>query len=197
MAFALAACVGPTPTPTTTVPTPWPSEGSRPLLTPSPYQGPAVNGLVTYHGPLVSFEYPAEWREITGSFQAYHYYRIEAVVGTGDWTTGCIQYLDLQGNVNGESCSGETFDVGPGEVVVEMLTADNPAGYHATAPPATAGIVDGLPYSTVTSGSRTTWRIYNIPNDPPLDVIAEFGEQPSATARRQVEALIASIRRTN
>ena len=169
---------------------------TRPIPTPSPYQGQAVNGLVTYPGRLVTFEYPAGWRMITGDFSAYHYYTVEAALGTGDWTLDCVQSVQANGDLYSETCGGSILDAGPGEVVVEMSTHDSPAFSRPTPPPEAVVLESGLRYTTESSGSRTTWRIYGVSDGPPLDVIAEFGSQPSAAARAQVEALVASIRLT-
>jgi hypothetical protein len=131
---------------------------------------------------------------ITGSFYAYHYYSVEAALGTGDWTLSCIQFVQANGEVTGETCGGTTLDAGPGEVVVELSTHDRPAFSRPTAPPEAVALASGLRYTTEISGSRATWRLYGISDWPPLDIFAEFGPEPSATARAQVEALVASIR---
>lgn len=194
-ALVLACSASPTPS-STAIGTLEPDATgyTRPLPTPSPYQGQAVDGLVTFPGATVTFEYPAEWRMITGNFSPYHYYWVEAALGTGDWTLDCIQYVQANGEVNGEDCSGSILEAGPGEVVVEISSRTSPAFVQPTPPPDSVGVVDGLPYTVEESGSRTTWRLYGIADKPPLEVVAEFGDQPSDQAHAQVQSLVDSIR---
>ena len=160
--LALAVLVGmlvgcsSNPLPTTTpspLPTGSPIDATWQVPTPSPYQGQAVNGLVTYPGDPVTFEYPAEWRMITGGFFARHYEWFEAVLGTGDWRLGCTQSVDSNGNVYAVSCGDDALTVGPGQVVVVLLTRDSPAFLRPTAPPEAVALDGSLRYTTETFGS--------------------------------------------
>lgn len=165
---------------------------------PSPVQGSAVNGLITYAGKTVSFDHPASWRMITGGFWARHYEWIEAVLGTGDWHIGCWQTVDSHGDVTSVSCSGDSFVADPGEVVVELYSRDSPAHFIPSPAPGSVVRSDGLTVYSEQAGSRKKWLLFGLPGwELPLTVEAEVGTEPGDSALAQLEAMVDSIRPTH
>ena len=195
LATVLVSCASlPSPTPTTPAPTLRQGEGTRPAPTPSPFEGAPINGLITYPGSLVSFEYPAGWHMITGGFNARHYEWIEAVLGTGNWEFNCTQSITATGDVYAATCGADIFIADPGQVVVELHDQGSPASSPPTPPPASTSRPDGLSVAVEHSGFHWRWTLYGLPeSQPPLLVDVEFGGEPSPAAIGEVAALVASI----
>ena len=66
-----------------------------------------------------SFDYPAGWRTLSGLYDETIVNEVDAVLGTGDWRTGCAEtaYPDGHGGI---SCTGDTFVVTGGRIVMKV-----------------------------------------------------------------------------
>jgi hypothetical protein len=66
-----------------------------------------------------TFDYPDNWRTLSGLYDETIVNEVDAVLGTGDWRTGCFEteYPDGHGSI---SCTGDTFVVTGGRVVVKV-----------------------------------------------------------------------------
>jgi hypothetical protein len=66
-----------------------------------------------------SFDYPAGWQTLAGTYLEGMANEVDAVLGTGGWQTGCrwTEYPDGRG---GGSCTGDAFEVSGGRVVVKV-----------------------------------------------------------------------------
>jgi hypothetical protein len=66
-----------------------------------------------------SFDYPAGWDILASQYPEGLAVEVDAVLGTGAWQTGCRSIADPSGG-GGGSCTGDTFDVSGGRVVVKV-----------------------------------------------------------------------------
>jgi hypothetical protein len=164
-----------------------PASPTAPSSSPTPVL-PGAPGH--FDNSAFSFDYPTSWPVISGAYNEGIAVQVYAVLGTGDWRSGCVL------TANGGSCTGDTADVSGGRVVVKIWNVvtgpANICGAGTDQPNATAG-----PNAVMreTQGSATTWEI-RMPG-------ARFGwvgnmaiqawaDGPEALA--QVEALVASFR---
>jgi hypothetical protein len=82
--------------------------------------GPSLPGtLGHFDNGGFSFDYPATWRTLSGLYDEGFANEVDAVLGTGDWRTGCIQTTYPDGH-GGGSCTGDTFVVSAGRIVVKV-----------------------------------------------------------------------------
>jgi hypothetical protein len=105
-----------------------------------------------------SFDYPATWRTLSGLYDETIVNEVDAVMGTGDWRTGCAQtmYPDGRDNI---SCTGDKFDVSGGRIVVKVWR--QVGGPVDTCRADLAGNATLGPNAVLQSGSgaATTWEI--------------------------------------
>lgn len=105
-----------------------------------------------------SFDYPTAWHVLSGLYPEGFANEVDAVIGTGNWRTGCTQTTYPDGH-GGGSCTGDAFDVSGGRIVVKVWRrVGGPAdvcGEHET-PNATVG-----PNAVLRSGpdSAAVWEI--------------------------------------
>jgi hypothetical protein len=66
-----------------------------------------------------SFDYPAGWAILASEYPEGMAVQVDAVLGTGGWQTGCRSTAYPNGN-GGGSCTGDSFDVSGGRVVVKV-----------------------------------------------------------------------------
>jgi hypothetical protein len=141
-----------------------------------------------------TFDYPASWRTLSGLYDETIVNEVDAVLGTGDWRTGCFEteYPDGHGSI---SCTGDTFVVTGGRVVVKVWrrvggpvdTCGGDVGANAT-------LGENAVLRTG-SDSDSVWEIRN-PGQHfgwANNVIVE-AHTSSAAGLAQAEALVASLR---
>lgn len=115
---------------------------ASPLLVGGPKTSPTPNPG-HYDGESFSFDYPTSWWTQTGSYPEGFVNEVFIVLGTGTWKSGCWYASDSSGGGQG-ACTGDTFDVSGGRVVVKVwernggpvdMCGDNTAPPNATLGP--------------------------------------------------------------
>ena len=156
----------------------------------SPTAGPSLPGTTGhFDNGRFSFGYPSSWRVIAGDYYEAMAYETVAVLGTGEWRSGC--YI----TDNGGGCNGDTVDVSGGRVVVkiyERVGGPAPMCEGRTAANATLG---PNAVSVTSADGATTWEIrmpgyeFSWPNN----IFVEAWSDGQA-GLSQAEALVASFR---
>jgi hypothetical protein len=146
-------------------------------------------GVSVFEGPEYSFAYPSNWRTISSGLDETNVNRVDVVLGTGSWTSGC------QTTANGESCGPDAAVVSGDQIVVKVWRqVDGPQWVCTSSEPADATLGSNAVLETVeNAGGR--WQLRRPGN--------EFGEQKnvivdawfaSPEGRVLAEQLIASLR---
>jgi hypothetical protein len=100
-----------------------------------------------------SFDYPANWRTISGQQNEGYALSLYAVLGTGDWKNGC--YFTSGGG----GCTGDTVDVSGGRIVVKLFERVGGPVNECGAGIAANATLGPNAVSKLTDGSATTWEI--------------------------------------
>jgi hypothetical protein len=136
-----------------------------------------------------SFDYPATWAALAGEYNEGLALQVFAVVGTGDWKTGCYT------TANGGGCTGDVVNASGGRIVVKVYERVggpvNMCGGDTTA----SATLGPNAVSKSTDGPTTTWEIrmpgadFGWTNNVFVEV---WAGDPSQLA--QAEALVGSFR---
>jgi hypothetical protein len=141
-----------------------------------------------------SFDYPASWRTLSGSYYEGLANTVDIVIGTGDWQTGCRSWSS--GAFSGQDCTGDKVDVSGGRVVVKVYQRTGGPAPECLGPSANATLGSNSVLAT-TTGSVKTWQIREPGGqfDWPNNVIIEaHTDGPAGVA--SAEAIVASFRWT-
>jgi hypothetical protein len=131
------------------------SSGSAPPTGPEPSL-PGTPGH--FDNGDFSFDYPSAWRALSGVYYETIVNEVDAVLGTGDWRSGCFQTMYPDGH-GSASCTGDSFDVSGGRVVVKIWRrVGGPADFCGAAASANATLGPNAVLKTGSS-SETTWEI--------------------------------------
>ncbi len=87
---------------------------------PSAQSGPSLSGTPGHFDNAdFTFDYPAGWRILSSLYDETIVNEVDAVMGTGEWRTGCFEtrYPDGGGVI---SCTGDVFTVTGGRIVVKV-----------------------------------------------------------------------------
>lgn len=127
--------------------------------TASPAPGSTSPESAHFQGPTYSFDYPADWRSLSAPFGETFVVRVDTVIGTGDWTTGCTA------TNNGEACTGDVVDVSAGRIVVKIWRrVDGPVQLCMGADAANATLGPNA-VQQIENGSVTAWEIRQAGNE--------------------------------
>jgi hypothetical protein len=155
----------------------------------SPSAVPSIPGTPGhFDNGSFSFDYPASWRTLSDEYYEGMENQVFAVLGTGDWKTGC--YFTS----NGGGCTGDTVDVSGGRVVVKVYERGGGPVSTCGTSPANATLGPNA-VSKSTDGSATTWEIrmpggdFGWTNNVFVEAWAGGPQQMA-----QAEALVASFR---
>jgi hypothetical protein len=90
--------------------------------------GPSIPGTAGHfdNGDF-SFDYPSAWQTLSGQYDETIVNEVDAVLGTGSWRSGCLETMYPDGHGNA-SCTGDSFDVSGGRVVVKVWRQRRRAG---------------------------------------------------------------------
>lgn len=156
----------------------------------SPSVAPSLPGTAGhFDNGKFSFDYPADWRAIAGSFDEAMANHVTVVLGTGVWHSGC-QVVD-----NGVTCTGDTADVSGGRVVVKIFERIGGPTAICNANDQANATLGPNAVSESTENGSTMWEIrrpgyeFGWPNNIFVQAWTD-GDQALA----QVEALVASFR---
>jgi hypothetical protein len=121
--------------------------------------GSASPASIHFRAPTYSFDYPAGWRTLSSPFDETFVVRVDAIIGTGAWKTGCTV------TDSGEACTGDAVDVSAGRIVVKVWRRiDGPGQLCVGADQANATLGPNAVQETHT-GSVTVWEIRRPANE--------------------------------
>jgi hypothetical protein len=121
--------------------------------------GPSIPGTAGHfdNGDF-SFDYPSAWQTLSGQYDETIVNEVDAVLGTGSWRSGCLETMYPDGHGNA-SCTGDSFDVSGGRVVVKVWRqVGGPVDLCGAAASANATLGPNAVLET-RSGSGATWEI--------------------------------------
>lgn len=155
-----------------------------------PTAGPSLPGTPGhFDNGTFSFDYPTNWRTLSGEYYEGMVNRVYAVLGTGDWKTGC--YVTSGGG----ACTGDTVDVLSGRIVVKVYEREGGPANMCGANSVANATLGPNEVSMSADGSATTWEIrmpgadFGWANNVFVEVWAGGAQQVT-----QAEALVASFR---
>jgi hypothetical protein len=124
--------------------TPFPTLEGPPAITLTP--GGATSRI---HFIGLVFDVPATWQVRIANVNM-HYVTVQGFVGTAPSTAGCFPVAPPSGAVGATTCRAD-FNLGPGEVSIELLTQDGPPRMAPIGDPASLGagdqvvLINGVP----------------------------------------------------
>lgn len=140
-----------------------------------------------------SFDYPTSWRTISGLYYETMMNKVDVVLGTGDWQTGCHSWSS--GDYGGEDCVGDLVDVSGGRILVKVYQRDGGPMDLCHGDTIANETLGPNAVQKTGDGSVITWEI-RLPGD-------EFGQEgnvfieghtDNAAGIASAEALVASFR---
>ena len=131
--------------------------------------GESAEGLATAQTTEFSFEYPASWSVLSGPEEALPF-RIDGVVGTGQWHLNCSPAAG--------ACGTDNVDVTDGHVVVKLYRLINGPPQPCRGDFGADQTFGANAVRVTTRGSTVTWEI-PAPG-------AEFGQIGRASCRERV-----------
>jgi hypothetical protein len=104
-----------------------------------------------------SFDYPTNWRTISGLYYETMVNKVDVVLGTGDWQTGCHSWSS--GDNGGEDCVGDQVDVSGGRIVVKVYQREGGPADLCGARRSPNATLSANAVLKTTEATTTTWEI--------------------------------------